>query len=121
MTFNKKLIAIASSLALVCVIAFSAISALAVEADKCGDVDGNGTVDINDATIVQKKILSMNTPEVVDNYQTIADTTGDGIINIKDVTAIQKYIAGIYEDLPYEETTQPATDEDGYYTQIIQP
>ena len=58
---------------------------------KLGDVDGNGKINIIDATLVQRYIAQI-TP-LSDAQIKTADTTKDGSINIMDVTAIQRYIA----------------------------
>ena len=74
--------------------------------DKHGDVDGDGTVTINDATLLQRflaeftaangdPLLDLNDPAVFFR----ADANNDGKVNVKDVTAIQRYVAGL-EDLP---------------------
>jgi len=62
-----------------------------------GDVDGDGVVTINDATMIQKCIAEFEMP---DNFVLKAcDTNGDGRITISDATEIQKYVAE-YE-IPY--------------------
>ena len=62
-----------------------------------GDVDFNGTVNIDDVTLTQKYIANMYD---FDSEQLKAtDVTGDGNINIDDVTKIQKYIAGLISSL----------------------
>ena len=56
-----------------------------------GDVDCNGIVNINDATLLQKfiaKAVKLNAYQ-----QKIADCNNDGRLTIADVTAIQKIIA----------------------------
>lgn len=55
-----------------------------------GDVDGNGKVDINDATLVQRIALCMNSTE---SQKKLADINFDGKVNIMDVTVLQKRIA----------------------------
>ncbi len=122
MTFKKRILALASAMMLVPVIAVSAMSASA-DTIVYGDVDGNGTVDINDATKVQKKILDMPV-EVVDNFDTVADVNLDNKVNVRDVTLIQMKVAALINELPVTETeaeTQPETDEEGWYHKIIQP
>lgn len=57
----------------------------------CGDVDLSGTVDIKDATAIQKHLANL---EVLDIPSTVSDANGDGTVNIMDSTAIQKYIVG---------------------------
>lgn len=58
---------------------------------KLGDVDGNGVINIIDATLVQRYIAQITS--LSDAQIKTADTTKDGSINIMDVTAIQRYIA----------------------------
>ena len=53
-----------------------------------GDVNGDGNVDVADATVLQKYI---NKEAISINIE-VADTNGDGNINIQDATQIQKYI-----------------------------
>ncbi len=61
-----------------------------------GDVDGDGSVTITDATIIQK--ASIGLVDLTDNQIKCADVTGDGRVSISDVTLIQKYIAGTYSN-----------------------
>lgn len=61
-----------------------------------GDVDGDGSVTITDATIVQK--ASIGLVGLNDDQIKCADVTGDGRVSISDVTLIQKYIAGTYSN-----------------------
>ena len=62
-----------------------------------GDVDGNGEININDATMIQKYLAELVTftPE----QQLAADTNGDGAVTIDDVTMVQKYIAELVDHL----------------------
>ncbi len=61
-----------------------------------GDVDGDGTVSITDATYVQLKAAELLT---LDDVQAIAaDVNGDGVINVDDATLIQKYCVEIETD-----------------------
>lgn len=58
-----------------------------------GDVNLDGKVTIQDATLIQKAIAKLAT---LDEVQTAAaDATEDGEVNIKDATAIQKWIAKV--------------------------
>ncbi len=73
----------------------------AVDKGILGDVDGNGKVNIKDATMIQKavaKIISLTDAE-----QIRADVNADAKVNIKDATAIQKYVAKIETGLPIGE------------------
>lgn len=54
-----------------------------------GDVDKNGRVEINDATMLQRYLSEYVTG--VDSR--VADVNRDGKVNIKDVTEIQRYVA----------------------------
>lgn len=66
-----------------------------------GDVNGDGKVNIKDATQIQKtvaKLVSLTDVEVIR-----ADANGDGKVNIKDATVIQKFIAKIETGLPVGE------------------
>lgn len=54
-----------------------------------GDVNGDGILDISDATIIMKH--SIRIP--VDINLAVADFNDDGDVNVKDVTAIQRAIA----------------------------
>ena len=56
-----------------------------------GDVDCNGIVNINDATLLQKFIAKAE--KLTAYQQKIADCNNDGRLTIADVTAIQKIIA----------------------------
>lgn len=56
-----------------------------------GDVNLDGEVDINDATLIQKAAAKF---ESLSELQTkLADVSGDGGVTVKDATFIQKYIA----------------------------
>ena len=55
-----------------------------------GDINGDGDVDIADATILQKYINMV----AVSIKTEVADVTGDGQINVRDVTTIQRKVAG---------------------------
>lgn len=61
--------------------------------DLLGDANEDGTLNIKDATLIQKHIASIIT--LSERGVKLADFDESGDINIKDATAIQKYIAGI--------------------------
>lgn len=63
-----------------------------------GDVNGDGKVNIKDATMIQKaaaKILSLTEDESIR-----ANVNGDKKVNVKDATAIQKFVAKIETGYP---------------------
>lgn len=61
-----------------------------------GDVNLDGKVTVQDATLIQKAIAKLAT---LDEVQTaVAEVTEDGNVNVKDATMIQKWIAK-YDDV----------------------
>lgn len=70
-----------------------------------GDVSGNGTVDISDATILQKHLAEFKKADgspIIDENDAdqmfVCDVSGDGVITVEDVTMIQRYLAEYIED-----------------------
>ena len=57
----------------------------------CGDVDGNGQVNIDDATILIDVLLSGN---IIDIDLEAADCNHDGELNIDDITLLIEYLLG---------------------------
>ena len=62
-----------------------------------GDANGDGVVNITDATTVQKHIAQLI--ELEGDCLKAADANGDGTVNIADATQIQKYIAQLIDHL----------------------
>ena len=58
-----------------------------------GDVDGDGTVTIIDATYIQRKLASIAIPFEMND--SIADTDSDGSVTIIDATYIQRWLASL--------------------------
>lgn len=58
-----------------------------------GDATGDGSVNIKDATAIQKAIALLITLSEEESMR--AEVNGDGMVNIKDATAIQKFVAGM--------------------------
>ncbi len=56
-----------------------------------GDVDGNGKVEINDVTVLQRYLAEFIS--YVDKV--VADVNGDGRVDVQDITDIQRYLADI--------------------------
>ena len=66
-----------------------------------GDANGDGKINVKDATQIRKAAASLVT---LDEVQTLAaDANGDGKVNVKDATAIQKFVAGIPVSFPIGE------------------
>lgn len=62
-----------------------------------GDVDGDGDVEVRDATFIQRYVASIDIPFMID--KATADVDGDDEIAVIDATFIQRYAAQI--DIPY--------------------
>lgn len=62
-----------------------------------GDVNGDGSITIDDATTVQKAIAEIIV--LNEDQKNAADANGDGYISIDDATTIQKYIAEMIDYL----------------------
>ena len=60
-----------------------------------GDVNGDGKILVDDATLVQKHVAGLIT--LTGNALKAADANGDGVIMVDDATQIQKYAAGIID------------------------
>ncbi len=81
---------------------------------RVGDANGDGTVNIKDATDIQKYLASLITEE--DIYKEMSDCDENANISIKDATAIQCYVAGIENFgitgsvIEYIPPTEPATN-----------
>ena len=58
-----------------------------------GDADTNGTVNVKDATAIQKHLADIQ--KLSETGVVLADVDGNSNVNIKDATAIQKYVAGM--------------------------
>ncbi len=56
-----------------------------------GDVDGDGSVTINDVTMIQRALAEYITLDAA--QLKAADVNGDGFVNIKDATKIQRVLA----------------------------
>ena len=84
---KKRIVAI---LAAVLVILSAVISVSAANTYIRGDVDSNGDVTIIDATLIQRKLASL---QVGSFNEKAADADNDGSVTILDATAIQRYLA----------------------------
>lgn len=73
----------------------------AYEIENLGDMDGNGKLNIKDATYLQKGLAGIvEMPKITMDFQDfrgfdVTDFNNDGKLNIRDATAIQKHIAKI--------------------------
>jgi hypothetical protein len=58
-----------------------------------GDVNLYTSIDINDATVIQKYLVGLKT--LTSEQLTLGDVNSDGVVDINDATRIQKYIVGL--------------------------
>ncbi len=80
-----------------------------------GDTTGDGTINVSDATEIQKYLVEL--ASLTGDNLTAADVDRNGNVDIKDATYIQMYLAGINRDASHcgkytsdvEPTTQPTT------------
>ena len=56
-----------------------------------GDVNGDGQVTIEDATLIQRRGIELE--QFTEDQDKLADVNGDGRVSILDVTCVQKYLA----------------------------
>ena len=56
-----------------------------------GDVNYNGEIDIDDASLIQRAGIDL--AKLTDTQRALADVNGDGRVSILDVTCVQKYLA----------------------------
>ncbi len=66
-----------------------------------GDANGDGKINVKDATQIQKAVAGLVTLDDVGNLA--ADSDQNEKVNVKDATAIQKFVAGIPVDAPIGE------------------
>lgn len=55
-----------------------------------GDADGNGTVEVSDATFIQRKLSRIDIPFELNDV--VSDADGDGKVTLTDVTYIQRWL-----------------------------
>lgn len=95
---------------LICSATFSvAVLADSEELFKIGDVDKNTSVNVKDATLVQKYVAGI--AELDEEALLLADTDANGTVNVKDATLIQKFAAGLVAEFPQknDKPTNPST------------
>ena len=73
-----------------------------------GDSNGDGRVTINDATLIQRHLVHLET--IPDERLAAADVNGDGFVTVSDATWIQKYLAGYANTCGVGQAISGATD-----------
>ena len=66
-----------------------------------GDTDGNGEVEIVDATLIQRRLIFMAVPDP-DRVDLVGDVSADGL-DITDATYIQRFLVGMEVPHPINE------------------
>jgi hypothetical protein len=66
-----------------------------------GDTDGNGEVEIVDATLIQRRLIFMAVPDP-DRIESVGDVDGGGL-DITDATFIQRFLVGMEVPHPINE------------------
>ena len=79
----------------------NSISYVLLDDVKLGDASGDGSVNINDVTTVQRYLAELDTMGGI--YLHAADANQDGTVDIADATAIQMYLAEYEMDYPIGE------------------
>ena len=79
------------------IIAFPISSSTALDEVKLGDANGDGSVNINDVTQIQRHLAELESLEGI--YLHAADANQDGTLDISDATTLQMYLAKY--DIPY--------------------
>ena len=74
-----------------------------------GDVDGNGKVDVLDATTVQMIVADLEPADARQRF--IADANGDGAVTVIDATTIQIFAAELETDTGNAGKTLPYTEK----------
>ena len=78
---------------LLCLTTIVSVSALSGAVNLIGDADLNGSINVKDATLIQKHVADIL---VIDDYALyFADSDRNSTVNVKDATTIQKYVAGM--------------------------
>ena len=83
-----------------------------------GDVNASDSINVKDATAIQKHLASII--ELSDDSLTLADADMSGKVNVRDATAIQKWLANIDIEAPINHLLYIPDDLDihtHYYTQ----
>ncbi|MEE1126576.1 MAG: dockerin type I repeat-containing protein [Acutalibacteraceae bacterium] len=99
----------------------SSICATAVETNKLGDANNDGSVNLIDVIRIQSYVVGSYTGDK--NFVSRADVNGDKKVNVVDSIHIMRYIVNLIDRFPADNVTptKPVVDDDGYYNQIVKP
>ncbi len=96
----KKVISVILALCFMMSLMVVNVSALTPALRKYGDINGNGQVDVMDATLIQRHLAKIIT--LTDFQNRLSDVNDDGNVSVLDATMIQQYKAKIISELPRE-------------------
>lgn len=106
----RKTMVLLTMIVLVVFSVFSAYASVSDEGKMLGDVNGDNSVAVVDATLTQRNVAKIES--FSEDQFFCADTNGDGEISVVDATIIQRYVAKIIDKFPAEENgTQTPTEE----------
>lgn len=94
---------------MLCLPLFSATGAPAPSSYILGDADGNGVVDILDATKIQR-ILAHLLTDPDGGYTLRGDVDGDQMLTAADVTLIQRHLASLKTKYPIGQLVEAPTE-----------
>ncbi len=77
------------------------ISYVLLDGVKLGDANGDGNININDVTAIQRHLAELGTLEGI--YRYAADSNQDSVLNISDATHLQSYLAEYIVENPIGE------------------
>lgn len=86
------------------------------ESLKNADFNGDGEVNVIDATLLQKYIVKLETPTV---DESVLDLNYDGTFNVEDSTMIMKYVVGIPVSSGKVTVNYYYTDADGKQQSLL--
>ncbi len=91
---KKSICAVLSAAILTSAFTFGGFSVYAAETDyRYGDVNLDGTIDVDDVTLIQKAVALIE--NFNDTQSLVADVNRDGEVTVTDATCVQRYIAGM--------------------------
>ncbi len=105
----KKIITLLIALVLVVLSVCSAYASVSDTDKMLGDVNGDNTVTVVDATLTQRNVAKLES--FSEDQFSCADTNGDGEISVVDATVSQRYVAKIIDKFPAEENSPQAPTE----------
>ncbi len=86
---------------LIALLLFAITSTVNAAPRMMGDVNGDGLIDVRDATLVMQHVLNLRT--LTFSQRELADVNGDGVINVADVNLITQRALGMISRFPVQD------------------